>query len=161
MNEYLPLIVVIAITSAGVVTGLLFAFSNFVMRALQDLPTEHGMFAMQRINETIINPLFLIFFLGTPVLCLIIGVLSALELSAAGHAYFFGGAVIYLLGPFGITMLFNVPLNNKLAGTALSKSAEAWPLYRKQWQWWNHIRTYMGILSVFLLALGLAGVPGM
>ncbi len=156
MNEYLPFIVAIAITGAGVVTGLLFAFSNFVMRALEDLPTEHGMFAMQRINERIINPIFLIFFLGTPVLCFIIVVVSVLELVAPGHAYFFAGAVFYLLGPFGITMLFNVPLNNKLAGTALTESVEAWPLYRKKWQWWNHIRTYMGMLSIFLLALGLA-----
>ncbi len=155
MNEYLPLIVAIAITGAGVVAGLLFAFSNFVMRALEDLPTEHGMFAMQRINERIINPIFLIFFLGTPVLCLIIVVVSALELGASGFSYFFAGAVTYLLGPFGITMLCNVPLNNTLAGTALTESAEAWPLYRKKWQWWNHIRTYMGIISVLLLALGL------
>ncbi len=155
MNEYLPFIVAIAITGSGVVTGLLFAFSNFVMRALQDLPTEQGMFAMQRINETIINPIFLIFFMGTPVLCLIIVVVSAFEIGFPGHVCFFAGAVAYLLGLFGITMLFNVPLNNKLAGTALNESAEAWPLYQKKWQWWNHIRTYMGILSVLLLALGL------
>ena len=161
MKEYLPLIVAIAITGSGVVTGLLFAFSNFVMRALKDLPTEHGMFAMQRINETIINPIFLIFFLGTTVLCLIITGISALELGAPGHAYFLAGAVTYLLGPFGITMLFNVPLNNILAETALTESAKAWPMYRKKWQRWNHIRTYMGILSVFLLALGLAGAPGL
>ncbi len=157
MNEYLPFIVAMAITGSGVVTGLLFAFSNFVMRALEDLPTEHGMFAMQRINERIINPIFLMFFMGTPVLCLIIVVVSALELRTSGHAYLLAGAVVYLLGPFGITILFNVPLNNKLAGTSLSESAEAWPLYQKKWQWWNHIRTYMGILAVFLLALGLAG----
>jgi uncharacterized membrane protein len=161
MNEYLPFIVAVAITSSGVVTGLLFAFSNFVLRALQDLPAEHGMFAMQRINKTIINPIFLIFFMGTPLLCLIIGVLSALELSAPGYAFFLGGALVYLLGPFGITMLFNVPLNNTLAETPLTESVEAWPLYRIKWQWWNHIRTYMGILSIFLLALGLAGDPGM
>lgn len=160
MNEYLPLIVAIAILGSGVVTGLLFAFSNFVMRALEDLPPEQGMFAMQRINETIINPIFLTFFMGTPVLCLIIGVVSVLNLGACVNAYFFAGAVVYLLGPFGITVLFNVPLNNTLAATALTESAEAWPKYRKKWQRWNHIRTYMGMLSVILLAMGLAGVSG-
>ena len=160
MNEYLPFIVAITITGSGVVTGLLFAFSNFVMRALEDLPTEYGMFAMQRINATIINPIFLIFFMGTPVLCLIIVVISALELGVSGHAYFLAGAVTYLLGPFGITMLYNVPLNNSLAATVLTESAEAWPLYRKKWQWWNHLRTYMGMLSVFFLSLGLADVAG-
>ncbi len=160
MDEYLPLLVALAITGSGVVTGLLFAFSNFVMRALQDLPVEHGMFAMQRINETIINPIFVLFFMGTPVLCVIIAVFSALELRAPGHGYLFAGAVTYLLGPFGITMLCNVPLNKKLAETPLNVSVEAWPLYRKKWQRWNHIRTYMGILSVLLLALGRVNVPG-
>ena len=67
--------------------------------------------------------------------------------------------VIYLLGPFGITLLFNVPLNNKLAEMALTESAEAWPLHIKKWQWWNHIRAYMGILLILLLALGLTSVP--
>ncbi len=160
MNEYLPILVAMAITGAGVVSGLLFAFSNFVMRALEDLPPEQGMFAMQQINKRIINPIFLIFFMGTPVLCLIIVVASVLDLSAHGHVYFFAGALTYLLGPFGITMVCNVPLNNTLAGTPLTESKEAWPRYQKKWQWWNHIRTYMGILSVFLLALGLANGLG-
>ena len=34
MDEYLPTIVVLAIVGAGVVTGILFAFSNFVMSSL-------------------------------------------------------------------------------------------------------------------------------
>ncbi len=161
MNEYLPLIVAIAITGSGVVTGLLFAFSNFVMRALGDLPTEQSMLVMQRINERIINPIFFIFFMGTPVLCLIIAVISVLDFGVSGYVYFFSGAVMYLLGPFGITMLFNVPLNNTLAGTAITESAEAWPKYIKKWQWWNHVRTYMGILSILLLALGLVMNFGM
>jgi len=37
MSEYFYIITVISITGGGVVTGLLFAFSNFVMRALDDL----------------------------------------------------------------------------------------------------------------------------
>jgi uncharacterized membrane protein len=43
-------ILVMAITGAGLITGLLFSFSNFVMRALADLPNDKGMFAMQRVN---------------------------------------------------------------------------------------------------------------
>lgn len=44
---------------AGLVTGLLFAFSNFVMKVFADLPNEQGMVTMQRVNETIINPVSL------------------------------------------------------------------------------------------------------
>lgn len=69
-DSILSSLVVAAITGAGMVTDLLFAFSNFIMCALAELQPAHGMFAMQKINEKIINPLFLIFFLGTPLLLL-------------------------------------------------------------------------------------------
>ncbi len=154
MNTF-NVIVAISVTGGGVVTGLLFAFSNFVMRALDDLSPEHGMFAMQQINEKIINPIFLIMFFGTPLLCLGIVIASVRELDASGHILLLVGALGYLIGPFGITMLFNVPLNNRLAQVTPSGAPEAWPNYRKTWQRWNHVRTYIGIFSVTMLALGL------
>jgi hypothetical protein len=51
MTGYLDIVVPLAITGAGVVTGLLFAFSNFVISSLAELPNDKGMYAMQRINE--------------------------------------------------------------------------------------------------------------
>ena len=158
MRELLPIITVACIAGAGVVTGLLFAFSNFVMRALADLPAEQGMFAMQRINKTIINPIFLVFFLGTPVLCLVVAVTVFPQLGAPGVLPLLVGTLAYLVGPFGITVLFNVPLNNRLAGAKPSESENAWPMYQKKWQRWNHIRTYIGIASVVFLAFGLARI---
>ena len=145
-----------AIAGAGVVTGLLFAFSNFVMRALAALPREQGMFAMQQINEKIINPIFLIFFLGTPVLCTIITVNASVLIGSPGSTLLLLGAILYLLGPFGITMLFNVPLNNKLAAADILDNDGIWSDYQVQWQRWNHVRTYVGIASIILLAAGLA-----
>ena len=113
MNILITIAVVAAIVGGGLVTGLLFAFSNFVMRALAQLPDEHGMFAMQRINETIINPLFLALFLGTPLLCVIIGVESVVSMQEPGRLWLLVGAITYVIGPFGITVLCNVPLNNQ------------------------------------------------
>jgi uncharacterized membrane protein len=65
------------------------------------------------------------------------------------------GALSYLIGPFGIKMLFNVPLNNRLAEVGQSEADEAWPACQKQWLRWNHARTYIGVLAVILLAAGL------
>ena len=156
MTGYLDIIVPLAITGAGVVTGLLFAFSSFVMSALADLPNDKGMYAMQRINEDILNPVFFVFFMGTPVLCLLIIALAALEPAAGGRPLLLAGAISYLAGPFGITVLFNVPLNNKLAQAEVGEANDAWPSYQQRWQRWNHIRTYLGILSIALLSFGLA-----
>ena len=146
---------VFAVTGAGVVTGLLFAFSNFVMRALSNLPNEYGMLAMQRVNETIINPIFLAFFFGTPVFCILIAIKAVQHLDVSGSLFLLIGAFAYLIGPFGITMLFNVPLNNKLAKAETSLADEAWPEYQNRWQMWNHIRTYIGVASIAMLAAGL------
>ena len=148
-------IVVMAITGAGLVTGLLFAFSNFVMRALATLPDDKGMSVMQRVNETILNPVFLVLFLGTPILCSIIVFESILQPGSSGSLFLLTGALAYLIGPFGITVLFNVPLNNKLAEAELSVASEVWPVYQKQWQRWNHVRTCIGVVSIILLAIGL------
>ena len=54
--RYILPITVLAAVGSGLMAGLLFAFSNFVMKALTRLPPEQGMAAMQLINVTIINP---------------------------------------------------------------------------------------------------------
>ena len=156
LESVLPYIVTAAIAGAGIVTGLLFAFSNFIMRALAELEPETGTFAMQQINEKIINPVFLLFFLGTPVLCLMIAAYSSQHLSDANNVLLLVGAIGYIAGPFGITMSCNVPLNNKLAEVQPADGAETWKDYQVNWQRWNHIRTYIGLGSIVFLGLGLA-----
>ena len=148
--------VIASIVGAGLITGLLFSFSNFVMRALAQLQPEKGMFAMQQINEKIINPMFLAIFFGTPLLCAVVAFNSVQELSEPGRVVLFIASVAYVIGPFGITMLFNVPLNNQLARGSLSEAEKVWGKYQIVWQRWNHLRTYIGILSVVLMTVGLS-----
>lgn len=154
-EQLLPYLVAAAVAGAGLVTGLLFAFSNFVMRALADLEPAQGMLAMQRINERILNPLFLLFFLGTPLLCLAIGVHGLVHMSEPGSGLLFTGALLYLVGPLGITVLRNVPLNDELAAVPPAEGAALWARYQVDWQRWNHVRTYLGLTSILLLCVGL------
>jgi len=157
MDGLITVIIIASILGSGLITGLLFAFSNFVMRALADLPPDKGMFAMQRINEKIINPIFMIFFFGTPILCLVIVFACGQNINEPGSFYLLMGALAYLIGPFGITMLFNVPLNNLLARTNAPDADKVWPMYQKKWQRWNHIRTYIGVISIVLMTVGFGG----
>ena len=158
MSDLFTVIIVVSISGAGLFTGLLFAFSNFVMKALADLPSDKGMFAMQRINEKIINPIFLVIFLGTPIMCSVVAVNAGMRINDPGSLPLFVGALAYLIGPFGITMLFNVPLNNLLARAKKSGSRAIWPMYQKKWQRWNHVRTYIGVASIVLMATGLGSL---
>ena len=112
------------------------------------------MFAMQRVNEAIINPIFRLFFFSTPAVCVLViaSVIATPEVS--GHLYLLTGVGCYVVGPFAITMFCNVPLNKKLAGVAPEDAESAWLVYQRQWQFWNHIRSYIGVLSIALLAFG-------
>jgi uncharacterized membrane protein len=59
-------------------------------------------------------------------------------------------SLLYLLGCFGVTMLFNVPLNNQLAAVAPAQEAAVWSRYLDVWTVWNHVRTMASILSATL-----------
>lgn len=144
-----------AIVGAGLVTGLLFAFSAGVMRALAQLPPEQGLAAMQRINEAIPNPLFLLPFFGTAVLCALIALLAAGELSSAAARWQLLGALAYGVGPFGITIARNVPLNRRLAQATAADAPAVWPRYVERWLFWNHLRTALGAVAIGALAAGL------
>jgi uncharacterized membrane protein len=158
MDYFFSALIVAAILGASLITGLLFAFSNFVMKALAELPPETGMIAMQKINEKIINPIFLTLFFGMPALCAIIVFNSIWGMNQADSVFLLLGALAYLTGPFGITMMFNVPLNNLLASASSSKAKDIWSMYQIKWQRWNHIRTYIGALSIVFLSFGLSKV---
>ncbi|WP_251959094.1 hypothetical protein [Nostoc commune] len=54
----------------GLMAGVFFAFSTFVMNALARLQPVQGIVAMQSINITVINPLFMAVFLGTAAACI-------------------------------------------------------------------------------------------
>jgi uncharacterized membrane protein len=156
MPALLQALAIAAIVGGGLVSGLLFAFSVVVMRALLELPAEDGMTTMQRINRLIIRPLFLLPFLGTALLCVALLAGALWWRGGAGSIALAAGALAYLLGPLGVTMGFSVPLNNRLAHTDLREAQVLWPRYVQDWLRWNHVRSVLGALSLALLALGLA-----
>lgn len=162
----LPLTVLAAVGSA-VIAGLLFAFSTSVMKALSQLPPEQGMAAMQNINVTIQNPVFLGVFAGTALLCAVLVLRALLHANDAATWWLLIGAAAYLIGTFGVTMVFNVPMNNTLARAEASAAVAAvqWPAYVGPWVRWNHLRTVMGVLAALSFTLaavqsGRAGTSG-
>jgi uncharacterized membrane protein len=156
MPTYLQLLIIASIVGSGLVSGLLFAFSVAVMPALSKLSPEAGMQAVQRINVIIINPIFLFAFLGTSLLCLVVAFFAVRGLPSASPFCLLIGALACLLGPLGITMAFNVPLNNQLADVPSSQAQIEWPKYVSTWLGWNHVRTALGALAIALLGIGLA-----
>lgn len=154
MLTSLPLLVCLG---AGLVGGVFLAFSSFVMKALAELPDEQGVAAMQRINVVVLNPLFLGVFVGTAVLALVCIVAGFFPWGTARSAWLLGAGLIYLIGSFGVTAACNVPRNERLARLdALSAEARAyWPLYLREWLFWNHVRTLACVVSAACAAIAL------
>ena len=119
---------------------------------------------MQTINSLIQNPIFFVLFFGTTVAALFLAVTSARHFSQNGSALLLFGSLLYLVGTFGVTVVFNVPLNNALAEYSASTpdAAQYWQGYVAQWLKWNHVRTVTSVSAAALLtwAAGLvAQVP--
>ncbi|MGQ9372021.1 DUF1772 domain-containing protein [Azospirillum sp. ST 5-10] len=142
MADPLALLTALAALGSGLVAGIFFAFSTFVMGALGRLPAPHGIAAMQSINVVVLNPLFFAAFFGTALLCAALAV-AALAGGASPRPLLLAGGALYLVGTILVTITCNVPLNDRLA-RAVPDSAEGaalWRLYRTRWTAWNHVRT--------------------
>jgi uncharacterized membrane protein len=146
-----------AAIGCGLVAGIFFAFSSFVMAALGRLPSDHGIAAMNAINVTVINPVFMLAFFGTAALCLAASAGVALRWTASSGTLVLLASVIYLVGCIGVTMLRNVPLNNALAVVTLgtSEAAALWTRYLNEWTFWNTVRTVAPIVSAVLFTVAL------
>ncbi|WKY30582.1 hypothetical protein [Pseudomonas donghuensis] len=71
-DTLLLLLILVTALGCGLMGGLFFAFSNFVMQALERIPAQSAVTAMQSINQVVLNRLFLSLFLGTAVTCAIL-----------------------------------------------------------------------------------------
>lgn len=141
----------------ALIAGVFFAFSTFVMKALAQQPTAQGIATMQSINITVINPLFMGAFLGTAAACIFLVIFSLLRWHQPGAIYLLIGSLLYLVGTFGVTLAFNVPLNNALesAQPGSTESAKLWASYLTHWTNWNHLRTVNAIAAALSLIIAL------
>ncbi|TGQ78147.1 DUF1772 domain-containing protein [Mesorhizobium sp. M8A.F.Ca.ET.207.01.1.1] len=150
MAKLLPSLTFIAALGAGVVGGVFFAFSNFVMPAFARLPAAGGIAAMNSINVTVITPMFMTALFGTGLICLVLVAGAIIGWSQPGSFWLLAGALIYLVGNPIVTMVFNVPLNDALAAVdpASSNGAAVWSDFLRDWVMCNHVRTVTAIVAM-------------
>jgi uncharacterized membrane protein len=145
----------------GLVAGIFFAFSNFVMKALARVPPAQGIAAMQSINVVVLNRWFFALFFGIAACCLALAITSFVRWQKPGAGYLLVASLLYLIGTIVVTIACNVPLNDALAAVDPS-SADAgriWANYLKNWTAWNHVRTIAALAAAasFTVALCQSG----
>ena len=141
----------------GLVAGVFFAFSSFVMASLKRLPSAQGIAAMQSIIIVAVTPAFMTALFGTAAACLGLIAWAVTSWGEGPSALVIAGGALYLLGTIGVTVACNVPLNNRLA-TLHPQGAEAagyWAKYVTTWTAWNHVRTIAALAAAALLTVAL------
>lgn len=135
--------------------GAYFAFSTFVMQALQRLPADAAVMAMQQLNLTAMNPWFALALFGTGLASLALAVHAIRKQRRRGSML--TAVVLYLLS-LAVTFGCNVPLNDTLAkaDAHAANAAQAWAAFYNVWMLWNHTRTILALASTVFFAIALA-----
>ena len=156
-DQLLFALTLFAALGCGLVAGVFFAFSAFVMKALARLPAGEGISAMQSINVVVLNPWFMTALFGTATACVLALISSLLRWHEPGSAYVLAGSVLYLVGSLLVTIVFNVPRNEALAAVAPTdpKGATLWAGYVASWTAWNHVRTAASLAAAASFSVAL------
>ncbi|MBB3592673.1 putative membrane protein [Rhizobium sp. BK529] len=149
MQIALVLCLVAAAIGSGLVAGIFFAFSTFIMTAFSRIPAEQGIAAMNSINVTIVRSPFMLLFVPTAILCIVIAVLAVLNWRGGASSLMLSGAALYIVAPFLSTIIFNVPMNDALEKVSGSEpeAVALWTTYLRDWTWWNHVRTIASLFA--------------
>ena len=150
MEKYQSLLLWSCALGALLIAGVFFAFSSFVMSGLGRLPANQAVAAMNSINVTVITPLFMAAFLGTGLAAAVLAATNFSSLPDPSSIKITAGALVYLIGSIGVTMVFNVPLNDALAAQG-TNGAAIWADYLKSWSMWNHVRCLASLAAGALM----------
>ncbi|WP_209860145.1 anthrone oxygenase family protein [Chitinophaga sp. OAE865] len=152
------IILALATITTALMAGLFYAFAVSVNIAFAKLPDAAYITATQAINVAIVNPAFLVSFLGAPVLLIWAAWLHARPVFTRRSRYILAAAVIFVIGTFGVTVLANIPLNDQLAAFSTEGASTAELHHMREafaipWNNWHLVRTMAGIVALVLLVV--------
>lgn len=147
------------VLGSGVLSGLYFIFSSCVMNALNMQPPASAISTMNAINRVIVNPPFMVVFMGTPLVCALLlrsclkeGLGTSLDNKCTT-----AGALALLVGEFLLTLVVHIPKNDALAAHTLGGASDlsVWAEYFTTWTAWNHVRMLASVAAMALFSTGL------
>lgn len=143
-------------SGAALVGGVFFAFSTFVMKALDVLPAPDGIAAMQAINRAAPNPLFMTALFGTGAAFVALAVVSVRN---PGSAVLPVTACVLYGATLVLTVAYHVPRNDALAAidAHAAGSAEFWRDYVGSWTAWNSVRAVTALAAAVTALSSLRG----
>jgi uncharacterized membrane protein len=141
-----------AALSSGLMAGVYFAFSGFIMKAFARIEPAQSVAAMNSINEVILRSLFMPVFFGSSIISFLLVIVGFIYWGKAGAGLALIAGMVYFVGMFACTVVFNVPLNNALArpDPDSNNAQQIWSHYLITWTKWNHLRTVCSLITCAL-----------
>lgn len=163
MRTVQTLTLLVAVVTTGLMAGLFTAFAYSVMPGLHRSSDRTFVEAMQQINTAILNPAFMIPFMGSIPLLLLATTLAWRGTGRGVLIWIIAATVLYAIA-FVITSGVNVPLNDRLAaaGTsdAIADPAAVRADFESSWVAWNIVRAVLHTAAFACLAWALIGYGG-
>lgn len=154
MMDLLSFLLVVSLIGGGLLVGVHLVIASALLDALNQPEPEQAMFVMREINDRLSGPLFVVLFITTLTAVCGVAIISYLVLESVERWWLIAGAILYILGPFGMTMIHNSPLDQKLKQADWSNAQRVWPAYRRPAQFWSLVRAALGIAAFGVLVVG-------
>jgi uncharacterized membrane protein len=158
MDLLINIVMVLAGLATALMAGLFYAWSCSVMPGLRRLTDREFIAAMQSANRAIQNPVFFAAFFGALILLPLSAVLHLGRPPGLRFWLLVAGAIFYAVGVFGVTVIGNVPLNERLdrfdhktaAGPEIAAQRAG---FERRWNNLNTFRTISASISMILVLI--------
>src|ERR687889_1483029 len=104
MSAVLYALTLVTALGCGLIAGVFFAFSSFVMKALARLHPAQGVAVMQAINVAAVTPAFMAALFGTALACGALAVWALFAWDERFAPYLLVGGGLYLVGTILLTL---------------------------------------------------------
>jgi uncharacterized membrane protein len=145
------IVLILATLTTGLMAGVFFIYTNAIMRGLRQTDDRTFVGAFQANDRAIINPLFMLCFLGALVFT---GLAAALHFGAHDRPVlpWAAAAFVLYLAAVVITFAVNVPLNNAIKAEGDPDRIEDLAAVRRRfneakWSAWNLVRTLTSLAA--------------
>jgi uncharacterized membrane protein len=155
-KRYMLLIITTTIT--GLMAGLFYAWSISVTPGIGRLGDKEYLASFQAMNRAIVNPVFLICFLGAAVLLPVCTFMEYAQPISNRFWFLLGATICYVGGVIVLTFAGNMPLNIALdrfniAAASSEQMAALRAQFENRWNTLNHIRSIAATAALVLAIL--------
>ena len=161
--DLLDISLIFSITLCSLVSGFIFTYSIVVMPGLSKLNDKDFLKAFQVTDAVIQNnqPLFMFTWIGSILAVLATILISLFSVGLVETWLIVLVGVAYLLGVQGITAIIHIPLNNHIQKLNIEELndktlGDERLKFETKWNFFNKIRTFVGISASSLLLIVLS-----